>query len=122
MYAKVLLASGAMGCSEEALAIVSMVSTDPIFHMPRQVQMAGGSEVQQPSLILLLAHHREKREKADEARKQFISLSGDHLTFLTVFRAYKSVSQKDKVPGMLLAPAFLLLKVLLESVPCKCSS
>ncbi len=35
MYGKVLLASGEMGCSEEALAVVAMVSTDVVFHQPR---------------------------------------------------------------------------------------
>ena len=35
MYGKVLLASGEMGCSVEAVAVVAMVSTDVVFHLPR---------------------------------------------------------------------------------------
>ena len=32
MYAKVLLASGAMGCSEEALTIIGMLSAQNIYY------------------------------------------------------------------------------------------
>ena len=35
MYGKALLASGEMGCGAEALAVVAMVSTDVVFHLPR---------------------------------------------------------------------------------------
>lgn len=34
MYAKVLLAAAAMACTAEALAVVAMVSTDPVFYTP----------------------------------------------------------------------------------------
>ncbi|KAL4442503.1 hypothetical protein ABPG77_005087 [Micractinium sp. CCAP 211/92] len=71
MYGKVLLASGEMGCSEEALAVVAMVSTDVVFHQPR-----------------------EKREEAAEAHARFRSREGDHLTLLAVFRAYTGVTRK----------------------------
>lgn len=39
MYGKVLLASGEMGCSVEALAVVAMISTDVVFHLPRWVEV-----------------------------------------------------------------------------------
>eukprot|EP00887_Chlorella_sp_A99_P005931 scaffold29.g5931.t1 len=71
MYGKVLLASGEMGCSEEALAVVAMVSSDAIFHAPR-----------------------DKQEEAAEARARFVSSLGDHLTFLNVFRAFRAVGRK----------------------------
>ena len=35
MHGKVLLVSGEMGCSKEALAVVAMISTDTIFITPR---------------------------------------------------------------------------------------
>lgn len=64
MYGKVLLASGQMGCSEEALAVVAMVSTDVVFHQPRclpcyvvlccALRSVGASEVaQRPSTHVL---------------------------------------------------------------------
>lgn len=71
MYGKVLLASGQMGCSEEALAVVAMVSTDVVFHQPR-----------------------DKREEAAEAHARFRSAEGDHPTLLAVFRAYSGVTRK----------------------------
>ncbi|PRW45383.1 ATP-dependent RNA helicase dhx8 isoform A [Chlorella sorokiniana] len=71
MYGKVLLASGEMGCAQEALAVVAMVSTDVVFHLPRG-----------------------KREEAAEAHARFRSREGDHLTLLAVFRAYTDVSKK----------------------------
>lgn len=71
MYGKVLLASGQMGCSEEALAVVAMVSTDVVFHQPR-----------------------EKREEAAEAHARFKSREGDHLTLLAAFRAYSGVTRR----------------------------
>ena len=49
MYGKVLLASAEMGCAEEALAVVAMVSSDMVFVTPR-----------------------EKREEAADARKRFV--------------------------------------------------
>ena len=49
MFGKVLLASAEMGCAEEALAVVAMVSSDMVFVTPR-----------------------EKREEAADARKRFI--------------------------------------------------
>lgn len=74
MYGKVLLESGGMGCAREALAVVAMVSTDPVFHTPR-----------------------ERREEAAEVRRRFLSREGDHLTLLNVFRAYQDVDRKEKV-------------------------
>lgn len=67
-------ASGEMGCSEEALAVVAMVSSDAIFHT-----------------------HRDKQEEAAEARRRFIDSQGDHLTFLNVFRAFQAVGKKAQV-------------------------
>jgi ATP-dependent RNA helicase DHX8/PRP22 len=40
MYGKVLLAAAGMGCLSEALAVVSMLSSESVFHMPRAKEEA----------------------------------------------------------------------------------
>lgn len=37
MFGRVLMASAELGCSEEALAVIAMASTDPVFQFPRWV-------------------------------------------------------------------------------------
>lgn len=66
--AKVLLASVDMGCSEEILTIIAMLST-------------GGSVFYRP---------KEKQQQADEKKKKFNQPEGDHLTLLTVYNGWKS--------------------------------
>ncbi|CCG81255.1 putative RNA helicase-like splicing factor [Taphrina deformans PYCC 5710] len=66
--AKVLLASVDMGCSEEILTIIAMLST-------------GGSVFYRP---------KDKQKAADEKKKKFNQPEGDHLTLLTVYNAWKS--------------------------------
>lgn len=55
-------------CLEEILSIVSMLSVDSVMFTPQS-----------------------KREEALETRKKFISSDGDHVTYLNIYRAYKSV-------------------------------
>lgn len=62
---RVLLEAGKLGCLEEALTIISMLSSDTIF-------FSSG----------------EDREKTSAAKKTFQHRSGDHLTLLNVFNAY----------------------------------
>lgn len=66
--AKVLLASVDMGCSEEILTIIAMLST-------------GGSVFYRP---------KDKQKAADDKKKKFNQPEGDHLTLLTVYNAWKS--------------------------------
>lgn len=66
--AKVLLASVDMGCSEEILTIIAMLST-------------GGSVFYRP---------KDKQQQADDKKKKFNQPEGDHLTLLTVYNAWKS--------------------------------
>jgi HrpA-like RNA helicase len=68
VYSKILLSSAKHSCVAEMISIISMLSIDPVFYSPR-----------------------EKREEAGEARKQFMSLDGDHLMLLNVLKAYQSV-------------------------------
>lgn len=64
---KVLLASVELGCSEEVLTIVSMLSVEGVFYRPK-----------------------EKQSQADQKRAKFFQPEGDHLTFLAVYEAWKS--------------------------------
>eukprot|EP00938_MAST-03A_sp_MAST-3A-sp1_P003809 g3809.t1 len=63
---KILILSAKMGCSEEILTIVSMLSVDNVFYRPK-----------------------EKQAQADQKRAKFNQVEGDHLTFLAVYEAWK---------------------------------
>ncbi|PNH05818.1 putative pre-mRNA-splicing factor ATP-dependent RNA helicase [Tetrabaena socialis] len=65
MFGRVLLAATDMGCGLEAAAVVGMVSTENVFHTPRQ---------------------KEREWRA--ARLKFLAREGDHLMLLNVFRAF----------------------------------
>ncbi|KAF7724585.1 putative ATP-dependent RNA helicase dhr2 [Apophysomyces ossiformis] len=67
-YSKVLIQSSEYGCTQEAIAIVSLLSVDSVFFTPS-----------------------DKREQAAEARRKFLHVDGDHLTLLNVLRAYWEV-------------------------------
>jgi ATP-dependent RNA helicase DHX8/PRP22 len=74
MYGRCLVMSGDLGCSEEMLGVIAMVSCDAaVFITPG-----------------------EKREEAMEAHRRFAARHGDHLTSLAVFKAWKGVPQKDQ--------------------------
>mmetsp|Transcript_70055 Transcript_70055/g.194680 ORF Transcript_70055/g.194680 Transcript_70055/m.194680 type:complete len:713 (-) Transcript_70055:294-2432(-) len=68
--AKMLIESPSHRCSNEALSIAAMLTTQTVFLRPK------GSAKQ-----------------ADEARSRFAHLDGDHLTLLNVFHAYKQQVQ-----------------------------
>ena len=65
--AKVLIASIDLGCSDEMLSIVAMVSVPSIFYRPK-----------------------EKQQQADQKKSKFHDPHGDHLTLLNVYNAWKS--------------------------------
>ncbi|BDA45577.1 ATP-dependent RNA helicase DHX8 [Coccomyxa sp. Obi] len=73
VFGKVLLSGAAMSCSEEALSVVSMASTDPVF-----------------------VSSRNKQEAATEMRKQFVSPLGDHITLLNVLTSYMKVKKSER--------------------------
>jgi ATP-dependent RNA helicase DHX8/PRP22 len=67
--AKALIESAALGCSEEMLTIVAMISgtqTQQIFYRPK-----------------------EKQQQADQKKQKFHDPHGDHLTLLNVYNAWK---------------------------------
>lgn len=64
---KMLLASVELGCSDEILTIIAMLSAQNIFYRPR-----------------------EKQAHADQKRAKFFQPEGDHLTLLAVYEAWKA--------------------------------
>uniref|UniRef100_A0A6N2K9R9 RNA helicase n=1 Tax=Salix viminalis TaxID=40686 RepID=A0A6N2K9R9_SALVM len=64
---KMLLASVDLGCTDEILTIISMITTGNIFYRPR-----------------------EKQAQADQKRAKFFQPEGDHLTLLAVYEAWKA--------------------------------
>ncbi|KAJ5653803.1 ATP-dependent RNA helicase DHX8 [Penicillium lividum] len=65
--AKVLIASVNMGCSDEVLSIVAMLSIQSPFYRPK-----------------------EKQQQADQKKAKFHDPMGDHLTLLNVYNAWKN--------------------------------
>ena len=70
--AKTLVASADHGCSEDVLSIVALLSVPPIFLRPRDAARA-----------------------ADEAKSYFVHPSGDHLTMLNAYNAYRAQPDAD---------------------------
>ncbi|EGG16917.1 DEAD/DEAH box helicase [Cavenderia fasciculata] len=70
---KMLVISPSYGCSNEMLSIAAMLSVPPVFQRPR-----------------------EARREADEAKKQFDHVEGDHLALLNVYHAYKQSGSDRK--------------------------
>jgi len=64
--AKLLIMSVELGCSEEVLTIVSMLSVQNVFYRPK-----------------------EKQELADQKKSKFHQPEGDHLTLLAVYNSWK---------------------------------
>lgn len=64
--AKVLICSVDMGCSDEILSIVAMLSVQTIFYRPK-----------------------EKQQQADQKKSKFHDPHGDHLTLLNVYNGWK---------------------------------
>ena len=64
---KMLILSAELGCSEEILTIVAMLSVETPFYRPK-----------------------EKAAQADQKRGKFNQAEGDHLTYLVVYDAWKA--------------------------------
>ncbi|KAL6249342.1 DEAH-box ATP-dependent RNA helicase prp22 [Rhinocladiella similis] len=69
---KALIASEDMGCSEEMLTIVAMLSVQTVFYRPK-----------------------EKQQQADQKKAKFHDPHGDHLTLLNVYNAWKQSRFSD---------------------------
>jgi ATP-dependent RNA helicase DHX8/PRP22 len=65
--AKTIIMSSSLGCADEMLTIVAMISaTQTVFHRPK-----------------------EKQQQADQKKAKFHDQHGDHLTLLNVYNAWK---------------------------------
>ncbi|KAI9800326.1 MAG: DEAH-box ATP-dependent RNA helicase prp22 [Piccolia ochrophora] len=64
--AKVLIASVDLGCSDELLSVVAMLSVPTVFYRPK-----------------------EKQQQADQKKAKFHDPHGDHLTLLNVYQGWK---------------------------------
>ena len=69
---KMLIASVELGCSEELLTIVAMLSIQTPFYRPK-----------------------EKQAQADAKRAKFFQAEGDHLTLLTVYSAWQAAKYSN---------------------------
>jgi len=65
--AKLLIMSTHLGCSEEALTVVSMLSVQNVFYRPK-----------------------DKQELADQKKAKFHQPEGDHVTLLAVYNSWKN--------------------------------
>ncbi|WPH04601.1 pre-mrna-splicing factor atp-dependent rna helicase prp22 [Acrodontium crateriforme] len=71
--AKSMIASIELGCSEEMLSIVAMISAvQTVFHRPK-----------------------EKQQQADQKKSRFHDPAGDHLTLLNVYNGWKGAGRSD---------------------------
>eukprot|EP00455_Lapot_gusevi_P046863 TRINITY_DN6241_c0_g2_i4.p1 TRINITY_DN6241_c0_g2~~TRINITY_DN6241_c0_g2_i4.p1 ORF type:complete len:657 (-),score=179.90 TRINITY_DN6241_c0_g2_i4:24-1901(-) len=64
---KMLISSTELGCSDEILTIVAMLSVENIFYRPK-----------------------EKQAMADQKRAKFFAPEGDHITLLNVYNSWKA--------------------------------
>ena len=64
---KVLISSVELGCAEEIVTIVAMLTVNAVFYRPK-----------------------EKQQQADQKKAKFNQPEGDHLTLLTVYNAWKA--------------------------------
>lgn len=71
--AKAVVAAPALGCSNEVLTVVAMLSVPQVFLRPR-----------------------EAAREADAARERFAHADGDHLTLLNVFHAFKQAGESSQ--------------------------
>lgn len=62
---RALIASKDIGCSDELLTIIALLSVDTVFQVPH-----------------------DKREQAHDVHRKFHSTDGDHVTLLNVWRAW----------------------------------
>ena len=78
-YARALLASVKYACTQEVLAIISVLSSS--------------------SKLFFDTSDGDQREAAYEARTKFRHSSGDHMTALAAFRAYEGLVVEDESRG-----------------------
>jgi len=70
-----ILAAGELGCGEEMLTIIALVTGESIFNLPGT---------------------KERREEAEQVHRKFAANEGDLVTLLNTWRAYKSSNQSSQ--------------------------
>lgn len=82
---KILIASVEMGCAEESLTVVAMLSVEEIFYRPKEKQVP----VIARSLVRVReTHDNDLQAMADMKRARFFQPEGDHLTLLNVYQQW----------------------------------
>eukprot|EP00037_Helgoeca_nana_P017478 m.165691 g.165691 ORF g.165691 m.165691 type:complete len:687 (-) comp24011_c0_seq1:224-2284(-) len=71
--ARAVLAAVDLGCTEEILSVVALLSVENVFYTPQS-----------------------RRDEADAARRRFLAAEGDHLTLLRVYTEYRSFKGSDE--------------------------
>lgn len=79
---KILIASVDLGCAEEILTVVAMLSVEQIFYRPK-----------------------EKQAQADMKKAKFFQPEGDHLTLLTVYQSWKHNKYSNPWYSLLIFPS-----------------
>jgi len=74
--AKILLTASSMGCSDEVLTIVSMLSVKYVFIRPSEKQ-------------------KRKQKEAEDAKATFHDEYGDHLTLLNVYSSWRNQGKSE---------------------------
>ena len=77
MAAKAIVASADEGCSEDVIAVLSMLTTDSVFRFQGS-NMSG------------------ERGRKNLGREQYARKEGDHITLLEVFRAFRVCGVKRR--------------------------
>ena len=101
---KLLIVSSEMGCSEEALTIVSMLSVPAIFYRPKG-----------------------REEESDQVREKFAVPESDHLTYLFVYQQWKKQKcsstwcHENFIQPKSLKKVFLLLQSKYFFCPANCT-
>jgi len=70
-----ILAAGELGCAEEMLTIIALVTGESIFNVPGT---------------------KERREEAEQVHRKFAANEGDLVTLLNTWRAYRSSNQSGQ--------------------------
>ncbi|RNA11852.1 ATP-dependent RNA helicase DHX33 [Brachionus plicatilis] len=75
-FSRCILSADKLGCVEEVLKIVSVLSVDSVFHAQTNTS--------------------NKRDQAEAARQKFSSADGDHITLLNVYKAFMANKSSSK--------------------------
>ena len=90
---KMLIQSDHLGCSEEILTIVSMLSVQNVFYRPKVLLVLLAHLtlfIDVTSCVCVCVPCQDKQAIADQRKAKFNQPEGDHLTLLAVYNAWKN--------------------------------